>query len=321
MSWQDQGRQYHEWFGHGTAPVKLKPIVDKDGSTVEDSLEERLRTVAHGTIGALPRPLRRQVESQFQYGTLSKLTEAMASWIYGSKMDDVSFAHHFFGRHVDAPVVGFLRSAVSETVGATTRPQLAAASEHLADAIQAIGVDSWPRFVADAVKRAHDKVTLAAIQKSRQPVIQVSASVGASGSGSAGSGAQLAMAIEGKPTESAFEKLLQELGLVHGGGAKPEVGPPPVEDAPGAAPAEAPVAKPAAADKPAPSASESATPKTAGNEGEPKKPAAQSGNPDSPPATAKGTLSGTPTLIPPLSDAATARALTLENGFLAVWGG
>jgi hypothetical protein len=38
MSWEDQGRQYHEWFGHGTAPVKLKPIVDKDGSTVEDNL-------------------------------------------------------------------------------------------------------------------------------------------------------------------------------------------------------------------------------------------------------------------------------------------
>jgi hypothetical protein len=50
-------------------------------------------------------------------------------------MEAESFAHHVFGRHVDAPVVGFLRSAVSETVRATTRPQLAKASEHLADAI------------------------------------------------------------------------------------------------------------------------------------------------------------------------------------------
>jgi hypothetical protein len=41
MSWEDQGRQYHEWFGHGTAPVKLKPIADK-ASPTEDSLEGRI---------------------------------------------------------------------------------------------------------------------------------------------------------------------------------------------------------------------------------------------------------------------------------------
>jgi hypothetical protein len=58
MSWEDQGRQYHEWFGHGTAPVKLKPIVEKDGATTEHDLETRLRTVVHGVIGALPSKLR-----------------------------------------------------------------------------------------------------------------------------------------------------------------------------------------------------------------------------------------------------------------------
>jgi hypothetical protein len=86
--------------------------------------------------------------------------------------------------------VGFLRAAASETVEAETRPQLAAASGDLAKAIQAVGVDNWPRFVTDAQRRAHEKATLAAIQKSRQPVIKVSASAGASGSGT-----QLAMAI------------------------------------------------------------------------------------------------------------------------------
>ncbi len=58
MSWQDQGRQYHMWFGSGHAPAKLRPVVDKDGSTMEDGLDERLRTVVHGAIGALPRKLR-----------------------------------------------------------------------------------------------------------------------------------------------------------------------------------------------------------------------------------------------------------------------
>jgi hypothetical protein len=111
--------------------VKLKPIVETDGSTTEHDLETRFRTVVHGAVGALPSKLRRQVESQFKSGKLENLTEAMAAWIYGSKMDDASFAHNFFGRHADAQEVGSLRAAVSETVEAETRSQLAAASEHL----------------------------------------------------------------------------------------------------------------------------------------------------------------------------------------------
>ncbi len=157
------------WFGSGHAPVKLKPIVEKDGSTTEQELEERLRTVVHGAIAALPRKFRPQAEAQFQSGTLETLTEAMAAWIYGGKMDAASFAHHFFDRDADDPVVASLRAAVSETVEAETRPQLAAASGHLADAIKTVGVDNWPRFVADARRRAHFKATLAAIEKSRQP--------------------------------------------------------------------------------------------------------------------------------------------------------
>lgn len=73
---------------------------------MEDGLDERLRTVVHGAIGALPRKLRDQAEQQLQAATLEKLTEAMAAWIYGSKMDGVSFAHHFFDRDADDPVVG-----------------------------------------------------------------------------------------------------------------------------------------------------------------------------------------------------------------------
>ncbi len=226
---------------------------------MEGSLEERLRTVVHGAIGALPRKLRAQAAAQFQAGTLGQLTGAMAAWIYGRKMDAVSFAHHFFGFHADARVVGFLRAAVSETVAAETRPQLAAASEHLADAIKVVGVDGWPRFVADAQARAHDKATLAAIKKSQQPVIQVSATVGASGSGSVGSGTRLAGGAEEFP----FQELMEAHPgiLPQGGGAMPEAGAPAAEGAavPGAMPetetpeATKPVAPPAeaAAAKPA----------------------------------------------------------------------
>jgi len=123
----------------------------------------------HGAIGALPRKQRPLAESQLQAGTLEKLTEAMAAWIYGIKMDAASFAHHFFDRAADDPVVASLRSAASDTVEATTRQQLAKASGELAEAMKAVGLDNWSRFVAKAQTRAHFKATLAAIQTSRQP--------------------------------------------------------------------------------------------------------------------------------------------------------
>jgi hypothetical protein len=143
---------------------------------------------------------------------------------------------------------------------------LAAASGHLADAIKTVGVDNWPRFVADARRRAHVKATLAAIEKSRQPAISVSARVGGAGSGNADGGAKLAMAVEGKPAAGPVEELLQDLGLAHGGGAAPDA----AEGAPAAGATEAPAPKPAAAEKPAP--------QTAGAKGEPPKPAINLGD-------------------------------------------
>jgi len=82
---------------------------------------------------------------------------------------------------------------------------MAKASEHLADAMKVVGVDNWPRFVADAQARAHDKATLAAIQKSQKPVVPVSSAVGRSGSGSVGSGTRLAGGAEEFP----FQELME----------------------------------------------------------------------------------------------------------------
>jgi hypothetical protein len=79
--------------------------------------------------------------------------------------------------------------------------------------MKAVGLDDWKRFVSGAQTRAHDKATLAAIQKSRQPVIPVSATVGGAGSGSAGSGTKLAQADEPEdsPLEGANPPSMQRL--------------------------------------------------------------------------------------------------------------
>jgi filamentous hemagglutinin len=62
-----------------------------------------------------------------------------------------------------------VRAAVSEASFATTQAQLAKASGDLAEAMKAVGLDSWPRFVVDAQARARDPATVAAIEKSLQP--------------------------------------------------------------------------------------------------------------------------------------------------------
>jgi hypothetical protein len=209
-------------------------------------------------------------------GLLPRLTEAMTAWARGSRLDAQSFAHHFFHRDAADQVVTSLRDAAVGAATATRQDALAAASKRLADAMTNEGLDTWPRFVAQALERARNPVTLAAVTKSLQPVLLVSAAVGKPTSGSLGSGTKLAGADEEFP----FQELMAARAAMfaHGGGAKPEVGAP----APGgdsgppsgaeslpvtAAPAEAPAAKPAAPLAKAPDTNPAASVK--GNAGRP----------------------------------------------------
>jgi len=54
MAWQDQGRQYHMWFGHGTTP---------DPSVVGKSTADRVLALAYGAIASLPAAQRGQAEA------------------------------------------------------------------------------------------------------------------------------------------------------------------------------------------------------------------------------------------------------------------
>jgi hypothetical protein len=242
MSWEDQRRQYHEWFGHGTAPRKLKTTVEKAPAPAPDSLPARLTAVIHGALGALKRSA--QAKSQLRGGLLPRLTEAMAAWTQGSRLDAHSFAFHFFHSDADDRVVTSLRDAAVGAATATRQDELAAASKHLADAMTAEGLDRWPRFVAHALERARNPATLAAVTKSLQPVLQVSAAVGKPTSGSAGSGTKLAAAVEGDPLK---DQPSEGGGAVvgHGGGAMPDIGPPAPQSDPVPPPVVQPVLSPA----------------------------------------------------------------------------
>ncbi len=78
MSWVDQGRQYHMWFGHGTSAdqdAKTAP----DPSVTRQIAADRVLALAYGAVASLPAAQRSQAEAQYHNGTLPRLTEAMTA--------------------------------------------------------------------------------------------------------------------------------------------------------------------------------------------------------------------------------------------------
>lgn len=93
----------------------------------------------------------------------------MTAWIKGARLGEAAFAGRFFWRQADDPVAQNLHSVAVGAAKATSHADLRDASIKLADAMQIVGIDRWPRFVADASERARDPATHAAIERSTQP--------------------------------------------------------------------------------------------------------------------------------------------------------
>jgi|GEM_PF-2750097 len=168
MSWLDQGRQQHGWFGHGTAQEATDDGSDDDLFR-PDGLSQRISAVVYGAVAALPPALRSRATAPSAAGNLSRLTEVMPAWIDGDRLDQTRFADLFFGRAPDDPVVTDLRSAATSAEMAHSHADLRDATGHLAQAMQTIGLDRWPRFLADAQDRARDPATIAAVATSPSP--------------------------------------------------------------------------------------------------------------------------------------------------------
>ena len=74
-SWEYQGRQYHQWFGHGTKPV--------DDLFAPDAADERIAYVANTVIGHLPRAAWGHASAAPDRDALAQLRQAMTAW-YGA---------------------------------------------------------------------------------------------------------------------------------------------------------------------------------------------------------------------------------------------
>lgn len=163
MSWQDQGRQEHGWFGHG--------LSDKAGHDTTDTGKtppERSLAVAYGALAASPPAQRKRIETQFQYDTLGRFAEAMTAWMRGAALDRRRFASLFFDRMADDPVVQALHGAAAVASLATSPAEMRQASESVAKAIGLVGIDAWPRFVVQAQARVNNSATMEAVERGLQ---------------------------------------------------------------------------------------------------------------------------------------------------------
>ena len=112
MSWEDQGRQEHGWFGSGTAPT----TDNESGSSAAGlfrpgQLDQRIQAVIYGAAGALPASARKHAAAPPNAAALERLTGLMKVWGRGARMDQASFVEHFFGWSADDPVAARLRKA------------------------------------------------------------------------------------------------------------------------------------------------------------------------------------------------------------------
>ncbi len=143
--------------GSVTAPLRRglrKNDNDAHGRFGPGSLDIRIRALGHCAVCAIPRRLRYHSAAKFSGPSLERLVETMRAWVRGLHLDRASFAKRFFNSTETDPVAEQLRSAALMAAFARTNADLRDGTEHLAAAMQRVGLDRWPRIFADARERA-----------------------------------------------------------------------------------------------------------------------------------------------------------------------
>lgn len=155
MSWEDQGRQYHGWFGHGTAPAGGEPPTGGAGAIfAPGNLAARIDAIGYSAVAHMPRVDRHRDSVAFDRVRLERLRGAMTAWMSARSLSDAAFGDRFVDPSTSGAAIHKLRAAAEGASAATTHEHLADASADLAGAMQDIGLEKWSRFLSDAAARA-----------------------------------------------------------------------------------------------------------------------------------------------------------------------
>jgi hypothetical protein len=156
MSWEDQGRQYHGWFGHGTAAAAGdEPSNGGAGAMFDpDNIAARIDAIAYSATAHMPRSDRHRDSVAFDRPRLERLRKVMTAWTGARSLSEAAFGERFVDPSTSGAAIEMLRAAAEGARTATTHEDLADASADLAGAMRDIGLQKWPRFLNDAVERA-----------------------------------------------------------------------------------------------------------------------------------------------------------------------
>jgi hypothetical protein len=169
--WRYQGRQYHTWFGHGTAPKD-----GEDGASFDDqspaalkallnpaNVAQRVEWIGHSLVGHVARRDRAAIERSLSGAGMDRLKDVVAV-AYGARgLSRDAFRQSLLDPSTSDEVVDSIRAAAAGAVEARTTAALNAAGEALASAVQGVGSGSWSRFLADADRRAVTAVSGGAV--------------------------------------------------------------------------------------------------------------------------------------------------------------
>lgn len=164
MSWIDQGRQYHGWFGHGTAAGGDKPPSDGDGALFElGNFAGRIDAMAYSAVAHMSKADRRRDSASFDQQRLERLRKIMTALTGTRSRGAAALKDPFLDPSTSGAAIAQLRAAAAAAKAATTHRDLTNAAAELADAMRTIGLGKWPRFLEDAAKLAdlHRTVRLA----------------------------------------------------------------------------------------------------------------------------------------------------------------
>ena len=151
-NWRFQGRQYHQWFGHGTAPGGG----DQAGEELfkPERADLRVQWAAHTLVARVPRADQHSAAATFDGERLDRLRATVAAWYAASRLQADAFDRVFAPLGASETAVVSLRRAAGSMVEARSHAELELAGQDLAKTVAAVGIGNWPRFLAAAEQRA-----------------------------------------------------------------------------------------------------------------------------------------------------------------------
>lgn len=154
QSWECQGRNELGQFGNGTCND-----TDDDG---------RFGRIVDGVIGNLPATLRSRWDGMLSRGLAERTADLLGRLSKSSGLDAATFRERFLPDTVGEIAAVRIQAAARAAVAAGTPDGMRNAGAALADAVQAVGLDGWSRFVAGVENKSVDLASSTAVAQSQR---------------------------------------------------------------------------------------------------------------------------------------------------------